>query len=77
VAAEPIAKHDLLVQVRDALGLDVEIEPDDALRIDRSLDATRFRRATGWSPPSWTEMVATLAADPTPYEDIRSQHAHR
>jgi dTDP-4-dehydrorhamnose reductase len=62
LGADPIDKNELLHQLRDALSLDVEIEPDDSVRIDRSLDSSRFRAATGWKPPSWTEMVAELAA---------------
>jgi dTDP-4-dehydrorhamnose reductase len=63
VGAEPIAKHDLLVALREALGLGIEIVPDDEVVIDRSLNTAGFRTATGWSPPPWDEMVAELAAD--------------
>jgi dTDP-4-dehydrorhamnose reductase len=61
VGADPIAKHDLLLALREALGLEVEIVPDDGVVIDRSLDSSRFRVQTGWSPPSWDEMVTELA----------------
>jgi dTDP-4-dehydrorhamnose reductase len=64
---EPIFKHELLLLAREALGLDVEVVPDDSVVIDRSLDSSRFRRETGRTPPSWAEMLAELAADPTPY----------
>jgi len=67
VGGEPIDKYDLLVLARDALGLDVEIVPDDSLIIDRSLDSARYRRETGRTPPSWPDMLEALAADPTPY----------
>lgn len=73
VAAEPIDKLALLTLVRDRLAADVAIEPDDAFAIDRSLDAARFRAATGWTAPSWEEMVAALAADPTAYEELRAR----
>jgi dTDP-4-dehydrorhamnose reductase len=62
LAAEPIAKHDLLLALRAALGLDVQIVPDDGLAIDRSLDASALRAATDWTPPSWEEMIAELVA---------------
>lgn len=67
---DPIFKYDLLVLARDALGLDVEIAADDALAIDRSLDSSRLRAETGRTPPSWSEMIAALAEDPTPYPNI-------
>ena len=77
LGAEPIAKHDLLIRLRDAFELDVEIEPDDAVAIDRSLDSSRFREATGWSAPSWDEMVAELAATADEYESVRRGLARR
>ncbi len=71
VAGPWISKHDLLIQIRDAFGLSIEIEPDDDVVIDRTLVADRFAAATGYSPPSWEEMVKELANDPTPYESWR------
>jgi dTDP-4-dehydrorhamnose reductase len=58
VAAEPISKYDLLVQLRDALGLHAEIRPVDEPHVNRALDGSRFRAATGIEVPSWDEMVA-------------------
>ena len=75
VAAEPINKFDLLSLVREVYGLRVEIEPDEAFACDRSLDASRFREATGIGAPSWPEMIAGLRDDPTPYEEIRAGRA--
>jgi dTDP-4-dehydrorhamnose reductase len=72
VASEPIAKHDLLLLLRDAYHADVEIVPDDRVEIDRSLDGSRFRRITGFVPPSWPAMIDEMAADPTPYDDWRA-----
>ena len=77
VSAEPIAKHDLLVQLRDAFELDVEIEPDDSVVIDRSLDSSRLRGATGFEAPSWPEMVAELAASADDYTHLRQGLARR
>jgi dTDP-4-dehydrorhamnose reductase len=75
VAADPISKFDVLSLVRDAFGLDVEIEPDDALVCDRSLAAERFRHATGFAPRPWRDMIDRMAKDPTPYDEIRRPHA--
>ncbi len=72
VASNPIDKHRLLQLVRDAYGVNIDIEPDDRIKIDRSLDGSRFREATGIVPPSWPEMVAAMAADPTPYDSWRT-----
>jgi dTDP-4-dehydrorhamnose reductase len=72
ISSAPIAKYDLLLLMRDAYGLDVEIVPDDRVCIDRSLDSSRFRALTAFVPPSWPAMVREMAMDPTPYEDWRA-----
>lgn len=71
VAADRIAKYDLLRLVNDAFAAGIEIRPDDSLAIDRSLDGRRFRHVTGLTPPSWPDMVAEMAADPSPYDEWR------
>jgi dTDP-4-dehydrorhamnose reductase len=58
VAAEPISKYDLLVRLREALGLRCTISPTDEPHINRALDASRFRSATGIEIPSWDAMIA-------------------
>jgi dTDP-4-dehydrorhamnose reductase len=75
VASEPISKLDLLTRIRDAMALDVTIEPFDDPPCDRSLDPAHFVGATGYRIPAWDEMAAELAADPTPYDDWRRLHA--
>ena len=71
VSAEPISKFDLLTLVKQTYGLAIEIEPDEAFLCDRSLDSSRFRRATGIQTASWPEMIEGMRNDPTPYEEIR------
>jgi dTDP-4-dehydrorhamnose reductase len=75
VAAEPVNKFDLLTLVKEAYGLDIEIEPDETFVCDRSLDGSRFRSATGYAPPSWPEMIERMARDATPYEEMRRNYA--
>lgn len=72
VSSDPINKHDLLTLIRDAYGKQIEIIPDGATRIDRSLDSRRFAEATGITIPSWPELVQAMASDPTPYEEWRA-----
>lgn len=60
VAAEPISKYDLLQLVNRVYGKALEIEPDDRVRIYRSLNADRFREATGYVAPSWPELVSRM-----------------
>ncbi len=61
VSADPISKFDLLNMVKNKLNKDIQIDPCDTPMIDRSLDSSRFRGATGYRPPSWDEMVSELA----------------
>lgn len=60
VASDPIDKCTLLHLVRDAYGKDIDIVPDPTVRIDRTLDASRFRAATGYRPPPWDALVAAM-----------------
>jgi len=71
VSTEPISKYDLLTSLRDALAWDIDIVPTDEPAIDRSLDSTRFRHRTRWTPRPWPETVARLAAERARYEDLR------
>lgn len=68
VVAAPISKYDLLRSIRDACGLDIEIEPDETEVSDRSLRGEKLRAAIGYEAPAWTELTAQIAQDPTPYE---------
>jgi dTDP-4-dehydrorhamnose reductase len=59
------------------LELGIEIVPDRSVIVDRSLDSSRLCRATGRQPRRWEEMVEVLAADTTPYDEIRRELAQR
>ena len=60
VSAEPIDKYSLLQLVASIYGRSNEISPDETVVIDRSLDSTRFRAATGYEPPDWPELVRRM-----------------
>jgi dTDP-4-dehydrorhamnose reductase len=64
VSAEPIDKYTLLAQLADRLGWKVDLTPVNQPAIDRSLDSSLFRGRTGWTPPSWDQMLNQLAEDP-------------
>lgn len=72
VSTEPIDKLTLLHLLNEAYGANATIRPSSAVRIDRSLDSSRFREATGWAPRPWPKLVEAMAADPTPYDDWRN-----
>jgi len=60
VSAEPISKFNLLTLIAKIYGKTIEINSDEQLVIDRSLDSTRFRQATGFAPKSWPELVTFM-----------------
>jgi dTDP-4-dehydrorhamnose reductase len=60
VSAESINKFDLLTLVAQTYGKTIDINEDDQLVIDRSLDSTRFRQATGFNPKVWPELIRSM-----------------
>jgi dTDP-4-dehydrorhamnose reductase len=68
VSSDPISKFDLLGLLNTYFDAGVSIEPFADHVIDRSLDSTLFRQATGFVPPAWDKMIEAMADDPTPYD---------
>ena len=62
VAAEPISKFELLCLVNEEYEKKLNIEPDEKLKIDRSLNAKRFQEATGYQAPAWPQLIAQMRA---------------
>lgn len=62
VSVAPIDKLALLRLVAEVYEKMIEIIPDAQVCIDRSLDSSRFRQATGYVPPTWPELVRQMCA---------------
>jgi dTDP-4-dehydrorhamnose reductase len=60
VSSDPISKYDLLSLVAKIYKKKIEINEDNDFVIDRSLDSTRFREETGYSPPSWESLITSM-----------------
>jgi dTDP-4-dehydrorhamnose reductase len=60
LASKPISKYELLSLVAQQYEKPITIMPDETVVIDRSLNADRFRAATGYVPPSWRELVRLM-----------------
>lgn len=60
LSAGRISKYELLKLIAARYGKEIEIEPCDKVREDRSLNSARFRRAAGYSPPGWPELVEKM-----------------
>lgn len=72
VSSSAIDKFSLLTALNEELEFGVGIEPDESVRIDRSLISDRFWAQLDLPPPSWPEMLRAFANDDTPYEEIRA-----
>ncbi|MBS3937989.1 MAG: SDR family oxidoreductase [Peptococcaceae bacterium] len=57
LSVDPINKFDLLSLIGHVYGHEIKIVPDDELKIDRSLDSSRFQMATGFNPKPWSLMI--------------------
>jgi dTDP-4-dehydrorhamnose reductase len=71
VSSEPISKYDLLMLVKESFGLPIDISPEEKPIVDRSLDSTRFRRATGYRPPIWRAMIDKLRENSKIYDRLK------
>lgn len=60
VAAEPISKYELLRLVNQEYKKNLNIEPDEQLKINRSLNAQRFQEATGYQAPPWPQLISQM-----------------
>lgn len=73
VSSEALSKYNLLVMMKEAYGISVEIEPEDSFVCCRDLNGARFEQETGFKAPPWKEMMAEMAKDPTPYAQWRKK----
>ncbi|EFL50815.1 NAD-dependent epimerase/dehydratase [Solidesulfovibrio fructosivorans JJ]] len=63
VASTPISKYELLRLVAATYGKDVDIRRDERMVEDKTLSGAKFYQATGYSAPSWPELVSAMHRD--------------
>jgi dTDP-4-dehydrorhamnose reductase len=68
VTGRTISKFDVLTLIQQRFKLPVEVVPDEMVYCDRSMVGEKFKQATGFSAPSWTQLIDELAKDETPYD---------
>lgn len=68
VSAAPISKFDLLSQLNEAMDLGITISENTEFHCDRSLNSAEFWSHTGLKPPTWPEMINSLAKDRDNYD---------
>ncbi len=62
VGAKPIGKYELLKLIANVYSKEIEIVRDDEFRIDRSLNSSRFNKATGYLAAEWPELIQAMYA---------------
>ena len=60
LSANSISKYDLLKLVAKIYKKNIEILEDTEVKIDRSLDSSKFSAITGYNPPSWETLIKDL-----------------
>jgi len=61
VASPAINKFELLELIASVYNKKISIVPDASVRIDRSLNADKFRAAAGYVSPEWPELVLRMS----------------
>lgn len=60
LSSDPIDKFSLLNLIKKVYKKNIHIKKNIEYCVDRSLDSTKFRKATGYEPLSWNELVEIM-----------------
>lgn len=60
LSSEPINKYELLKIIKKIYGLNLLINKDKTIKIDRSLNSDKFKKIMKYKSPSWNEMVKKM-----------------
>jgi len=60
VSSDPISKYDLLKIICEVYGKKNKIEKYDKEISDRSLNSDKFRKASGYRPPKWDDLIKKM-----------------
>lgn len=63
VSSAPISKYELLKLVAKIYQKKINIKIDEKTVIDRSLNSDKFRKKTGYNPPSWPILIKKMHQD--------------
>lgn len=71
ISSCPISKYGLLQLIKRILNCYIEIEPDNSLHCERSLNSEKYRNDTNFVPPTWEQMISALRRDTSLYSKWR------
>ena len=60
IASKPITKCKLLALIAKEYGLKINLTINKKIKIDRSLNADRFKKATGYVSPNWKNLIKSM-----------------
>ena len=63
VSSAPISKYELLELVATRYDRDIQVERNEDIPCDRSLNSDRFQSVTGYRAPPWPELVDNMHED--------------
>jgi dTDP-4-dehydrorhamnose reductase len=70
VSSKPISKYDMLCSLNEKMALGIKVNRYEDFVEDRSLDSSFFKGTTGYSPPSWEDMLGEIANLEREYENV-------
>ena len=60
ISGESISKFDLLKIISDVYHKSIEIIPNESIKINRTLNSSKFYKLTGYKPNSWPVLIKSM-----------------
>lgn len=60
IASNPISKSDLLQLIAEVYDFKIRLMTNNKVKINRSLNADRFKAATGYVSPEWSDLIKLM-----------------
>lgn len=73
VSSEVITKFEIMQKLNEKFKLNIQIEKNSDYAVDKSLDSSRYQKATGFVKPTWDQMIDDLFADREFYEQLKNK----
>lgn len=73
VSSEVITKYEIMDKLNKKFNLGIQIEKNGDYVVDKSLDCSRYQKATGFVQPSWNQMIDDLYLDREFYENLNKK----
>lgn len=70
VSSEKISKYDVIQKINEKFNLGIQLQKNVEYKSDKSLDCSRYKKATGYEQPTWDNMIEELYQDRSFYERL-------